>query len=92
MSIQIETHAVRGSPPLTLSGGPGTGWIIQRTRIEPNTTDQKKSMKLFLNVHRLVTSPIVIGEALSSNLQKQMQERRERKLWLGHKINKLINK
>jgi hypothetical protein len=33
---QVETHAMRRSPSLTLPGGIGTrGWIFQRTRIEP---------------------------------------------------------
>ncbi|CAO2602799.1 hypothetical protein LEMLEM_LOCUS11404 [Lemmus lemmus] len=39
--IQLETHAMRGSPSLPLPGGPGTrGWMAQRSRREPNTKEK----------------------------------------------------
>lgn len=40
--VQLETHAMRGSPPLTLPGGPWSrGWIGQKPMIHPNTTRKK---------------------------------------------------
>jgi hypothetical protein len=44
--VHLETQATRGSPALTLPGGPGTrSWITQRPRIEPNTSGNKQANK-----------------------------------------------
>ena len=40
--IQLETHALTGSVPLTLPGGPGArDWITQSPTIEPNMNGEK---------------------------------------------------
>lgn len=66
--VQLEAHARRKSPYLTLPGWPGTRiWRAQKPSIEPNLSGKKlkikKSMK-FCYIHRSVLSPIVIRDII----------------------------
>ena len=49
--VQLETHGMRGSPPLTWLRGLGTrSWKVQGSIVEQNTSGKKKLMKWFLMI------------------------------------------
>lgn len=75
---QPETHVLRRSPCLALPRVPDQRVkIVQRPSLEWTQQAKNKSIKLclaiFCYIHRLESSPIVIGETSSSNGWKWMQ-------------------